>query len=101
MNPKRAGLAAVFLAASIPVLYAQVVPTEPETGAIELLIAHGPETETTPDSTPLARKALSADEFAALGTSEVINVEELNVELELVASQREVLVRRIAKWTGR
>ena len=40
------------------------------------------------------------DEFVALGASEVINVEDLNIELVLVESQRGGIVRRALKWTG-
>jgi hypothetical protein len=69
---------------------------QPQSGTIELMIAPGPANATT--STPLARKALTFEEFLALGTSDSIKIEELKLELDLVASQRQALVRRAEKW---
>jgi hypothetical protein len=73
---------------------------DPQTGTLELVITDGPD-DATATSAPLARKTLTIDEFAALGTSEVINLEDLNIALVLVESQRGGIVRRAAKWTGR
>ena len=76
----------------------------PETGTIELVITDGPDNTTIgtlPLVRPLARKALTIDEFVDLGTSEAINVEDLNIELILVDSQRGGILRQAAKWSGR
>ena len=63
------------------------------------MITDGPDNETATKPT-LARETLTMDEFAALGTSEVIKVENPNLELVLVESQRVGIARRAAKWTG-
>jgi hypothetical protein len=74
---------------------------QPQTGTIELLIMQGPPEDVTTTSAPVARRVLTIDDLAALGRSDVINVAELNVELELVASQQQALGRRAEKWSGR
>src|SRR6185436_8635629 len=65
---------------------------DPRTGTMELVVLQGHDDQAA--SIPLARKPLTLDEFAALGTSEVIKVEELNIELELVDAQRQAIAQQ-------
>ena len=73
----------------------------PSTGTMELLITDGPvgPGDGTLPPVPRARKPLTMDEFVALGTSDAIHVDDLDVELILVDSQRGGIQRQADKWT--